>query len=243
MCSSTRWPIAELPVAPTMATRIWLEQLQELIAAGAQVVEVLPEDDYAPAHLPGAINLPLRELDEPRAGGARSHPAGGRLLLGLALRPQSTSRVPARELGIRRRVRLRAREGRLARPQPAGRGRSARGADRRTRDARRRRAVPPDRSRVRRARVDRAFAISVRAGHEPPAGRCSGEPRASALDARSEQPVWEVAEPGPKTFRPHTSAEKVAAALAEKDLRWAIVTTPEGRLLGVAWREDLEQPS
>jgi rhodanese-related sulfurtransferase len=47
-----------------MATRIWLEQLQELIDQGAQVVEVLPEDDYAPAHLPGAINLPLRRLDE-----------------------------------------------------------------------------------------------------------------------------------------------------------------------------------
>ncbi len=47
-----------------MATPIWLEQLRELIDRGAQVVEVLPEDDYAPAHLPGAINLPLRELDE-----------------------------------------------------------------------------------------------------------------------------------------------------------------------------------
>ena len=29
-----------------MATRIWLEQLQELVDRGAQVVEVLPEDDY-----------------------------------------------------------------------------------------------------------------------------------------------------------------------------------------------------
>ena len=47
-----------------MATPIWLEQLQELINRGAQVVEVLPEDDYAPAHLPDAINLPLRALDE-----------------------------------------------------------------------------------------------------------------------------------------------------------------------------------
>ena len=47
-----------------MATPIWLEQLRELIDRGAQVVEVLPEDDYGPAHLPGAINLPLRELDE-----------------------------------------------------------------------------------------------------------------------------------------------------------------------------------
>jgi phage shock protein E len=31
------------------------------------VVEVLPDDDYAPAHLPGAVNLPLRELDEQHA--------------------------------------------------------------------------------------------------------------------------------------------------------------------------------
>ncbi len=72
-------------------------------------------------------------------------------------------------------------------------------------------------------------------------GTLLGRAPASALDGASERSVWEVAEPGPKTFRPHTSAEKVAAALAEKDLRWAIVTTPEGRLLGVAWREDLER--
>jgi rhodanese-related sulfurtransferase len=46
-----------------MATRIWLDQLLELIDRGAQVVEVLPQDDYAPVHLPRAINLPLRQLD------------------------------------------------------------------------------------------------------------------------------------------------------------------------------------
>ncbi|MGN6867409.1 MAG: rhodanese-like domain-containing protein [Solirubrobacteraceae bacterium] len=50
-----------------MATPIWLEQLKELIDRGAQVVEVLPADDYAPAHIPGAVNLPLRELDDQRA--------------------------------------------------------------------------------------------------------------------------------------------------------------------------------
>ncbi len=50
-----------------MATPIWLEQLKALIDRGAQVVEVLPADDYAPAHLPGAISLPLRELDERRS--------------------------------------------------------------------------------------------------------------------------------------------------------------------------------
>jgi phage shock protein E len=50
-----------------MATAIGLEQLQELIDRGAQVVEVLGKDDYAPVHLPGAVNLPLRELDAQHA--------------------------------------------------------------------------------------------------------------------------------------------------------------------------------
>ena len=50
-----------------MATQIWLEELRDLLDRGAQVVEVLPGEDYAPAHLPGAVSLPLRELDEHNA--------------------------------------------------------------------------------------------------------------------------------------------------------------------------------
>jgi len=33
----------------------------------AQLVEVLSEASFNPLHLPGAINLPLRELDDGRA--------------------------------------------------------------------------------------------------------------------------------------------------------------------------------
>jgi CBS domain-containing protein len=66
-----------------------------------------------------------------------------------------------------------------------------------------------------------------------------GRAPSSALDPVADGPVWDVAEPGPKTFRPHVPAEKVAEVLAAKGLRWAIVTTPEGRFLGVASREDL----
>src|SRR5262249_21223018 len=71
-------------------------------------------------------------------------------------------------------------------------------------------------------------------------GTLLGRAPASALDRASEQPVWDVAEPGPKTFRPHISVEQVAAVLVDKGLRWAIVTTPEGRVLGVASREELK---
>ncbi len=46
-----------------MADSIDLPRLHRLIADGAQVVEVLPEAEYAEQHLPGAINLPLKILD------------------------------------------------------------------------------------------------------------------------------------------------------------------------------------
>jgi rhodanese-related sulfurtransferase len=46
-----------------MPTRIGRDELRELTGQGAQLVEVLPADDYDWAHLPGAVNLPLKQLD------------------------------------------------------------------------------------------------------------------------------------------------------------------------------------
>jgi rhodanese-related sulfurtransferase len=40
------------------------EELQELVRRGAQLVEVLPKEEYEEEHLPGAINIPLRNLDK-----------------------------------------------------------------------------------------------------------------------------------------------------------------------------------
>ena len=39
------------------------DRVQELLEQGAQLVEVLPEDEYAYEHLPGAINIPLKQID------------------------------------------------------------------------------------------------------------------------------------------------------------------------------------
>jgi len=50
-----------------MPTEIGRDELRQLTGQGAQLVEVLPAEEYAWAHLPGAISLPLKELDE-RAG-------------------------------------------------------------------------------------------------------------------------------------------------------------------------------
>jgi rhodanese-related sulfurtransferase len=40
-----------------------LDGLRQRLAAGAQLVEVLPRGEYDELRLPGAINLPLKELD------------------------------------------------------------------------------------------------------------------------------------------------------------------------------------
>jgi rhodanese-related sulfurtransferase len=46
-----------------MPTGIARGELQTATGQGAQLVEVLPAEDYDWAHLPGAVNLPLKELD------------------------------------------------------------------------------------------------------------------------------------------------------------------------------------
>jgi rhodanese-related sulfurtransferase len=39
-----------------------LEGLRRLLAHGAQLVDVLPTAEYHELHLPGAINIPLKQL-------------------------------------------------------------------------------------------------------------------------------------------------------------------------------------
>ena len=46
-----------------MPARIEFPEFERLRAAGGQVVEVLPADEYEWAHIPDAMNLPRKELD------------------------------------------------------------------------------------------------------------------------------------------------------------------------------------
>ena len=50
-----------------MPTDIGRDEVRRLAADGAQVVEVLPAEEYAQAHLPSAINLPLKQLTRAEA--------------------------------------------------------------------------------------------------------------------------------------------------------------------------------
>ena len=46
-----------------MPSNIGRDDVQRLVADGAQLVEVLPHADFEEVHLPGAINIPLKDLD------------------------------------------------------------------------------------------------------------------------------------------------------------------------------------
>jgi rhodanese-related sulfurtransferase len=46
-----------------MPTTVDRAAVERLVADGAQLVEVLPRDEYDEEHLPGAIHLPLKSLD------------------------------------------------------------------------------------------------------------------------------------------------------------------------------------
>lgn len=58
-----------------MATLIDRRQVQKLAAGGAQLVEVLPANEYDEDHLPGAKGLPLSHINRQSVGSLDPHRA------------------------------------------------------------------------------------------------------------------------------------------------------------------------
>ncbi len=50
-----------------MPTEIDRRRVQELLATGAQLVDVLPAEEYAAEHIAGAVSIPLKELNRETA--------------------------------------------------------------------------------------------------------------------------------------------------------------------------------
>ena len=46
-----------------MPQELGLDGIGDMLDRGAQLVEVLPSQEYEEEHLPGAVNLPLKSLD------------------------------------------------------------------------------------------------------------------------------------------------------------------------------------
>ena len=65
--------------------------------------------------------------------------------------------------------------------------------------------------------------------------------RKSALEASPQSTAEEVMASGPKTFRPNVTLEELLKSMRDHDIQTnSLVTTADGRLLGVISRADAE---
>lgn len=67
-----------------------------------------------------------------------------------------------------------------------------------------------------------------------------GRVRAAALAANPVVPIEQVMESGPTTVRPDARFAEVVERMRNKNVRSMVVTTPDGRLVGVLRRDDGE---
>jgi Mg/Co/Ni transporter MgtE len=66
-----------------------------------------------------------------------------------------------------------------------------------------------------------------------------GRLRKAGLQGDPEARAEDVMEPGPSTLRPDMTLDDVVERLRKRDLKTAVVTNPEGRLLGIVRRADM----
>lgn len=74
-----------------------------------------------------------------------------------------------------------------------------------------------------------------------PGGTVLGRVRRSALQSEANGDAESVMEPGPSTVRPDLDAAELLERLRKRQLTCAVVSTPEGRLMGVVRRSELER--
>ena len=61
-----------------------------------------------------------------------------------------------------------------------------------------------------------------------------------ALHSEKDVPVEDAMRSGPSTVRPSIGASAAVERMAQRNLRTLLITTPDGRLVGVLYREDAE---
>ncbi len=64
---------------------------------------------------------------------------------------------------------------------------------------------------------------------------------ASELDAASDDPVKQVMRSGPSTFRPNVTVQEMVGFMDDRGISTALVTTSEGRLVGLFRRTDARE--
>jgi rhodanese-related sulfurtransferase/CBS domain-containing protein len=222
-----------------MPEPIEANRVRELVGEGAQLVEVLPPEEYAEEHLVGAISIPLKTLD------ARTSAAldKGRPVIVYCwdsiwdLSPRAACRLDT--LGFEHVFDYVAgKVDWLARGLPTE-GEHA--SVPRTKDLVKSDAVTcslaepvgPVRERVEQSPYPFALVVSE-------TGIVLGRLRRSTLDCPPDLPAEQLMEAGPSTVRPDIKLEDLVERLRKRDFHYAVVTEPTGRLIGVVRRSEAE---
>jgi rhodanese-related sulfurtransferase len=221
-----------------MSEEIGYARVRELLDDGAQLVEVLPADEFAEEHLPGAINIPLKELDaDSTAQLDKSVPTIVYCWDYLCdMSPRAAARLDT--LGFERAYDYAASKVDYL----------ARGLPREGEKAEERRPIDVLRDDVVRCGLgDAADEVRERIDASPHGFGLVvsedqvvlGRLRRSSLDDAEGATAEDLMEPGPSTIRADKPIDALREQQRERDLKAAIVTTPNGVLLGVVRTADL----
>jgi rhodanese-related sulfurtransferase len=224
-------------LSPIRGRTVDLRGVRELLERGAQLVEVLPAEEYDELHLPGAINLPLKTLDAQRAERLDRErpvivycwdalcdmsPRAATWLgqLGFDVYDYALSKVDWMAHGL-------PMEGTAA-SQPT--------------------ALSFAREDIATCKLEDGVEAIRQSIDSSPYGYALvladrvvlGRVRRSRLeDAAAGASAEQLMEPGPSTKRPHTAPGELAGQLQRSGASTAILATPEGELLGVVRAGDL----
>lgn len=220
-------------------TIVDLAGVRRLIEVGAQLVEVLPAEEYEELHLPGAINIPLKQLDANSAQRLDSDrdtvvycwdalcdmsPRAAHRLITLGfdhVHDYAASKVDwlAHGLPAEGTHADRPTAGSLARDNAATCQLAALAGE------------------VSRSIADSPYGFALVLS---PAGVLIGRVRRSALEGLADRdPIESVIEPGPSTIRPHLAGEELSQRFGDSGVRTLVVTRPDGTLLGLLRRDDI----
>ncbi len=220
-----------------MPRTVDLAGVRELLERGAQLVEVLPREEYDELHLPGAISIPLKTLDAHTAAQLdRARPvvaycwdalcdmsprAATRLeQLGFDAYDYALSKVDWMAHGL-------PMEGTAAADPTAG---SLARQDVAT-------CTPGERAERIAPRVDASpFGFALVVADRVVLGRVR---RSKLREASRATTAETLMEPGPSTIRPHSTVGDLRDLFRRRSIATVIVTTPKGELVGVVRATDL----
>jgi rhodanese-related sulfurtransferase/CBS domain-containing protein len=224
-----------------MARTVDLPGVQELLERGAQLVEVLPLEEYQELHLPGAIHLPLKQLDAQHAKQLdRERPVVVYCWDALCdMSPRAATRLE--QLGFEVYDYLLSKIDWMAHGLPM----EGTVADRPT-------ALSFARHDVVTCTLDDGVEEIKKRIEASPYGFALvladrvvlGRIRRSRIDDAPDDASAELLmEPGPSTTRPHTDPGELAKEFQRSGSSTAVLTAPEGELIGVVSARDLPNPA